>query len=173
MTGGSSTKREKVHNFLWISTQYLHQDVKGSWAEAIRACQEIVEVNTVCVVLFHDWQLKPGLLPNIILRNVHIHVGTWAQGKISTSTVSTVLGPASQIIRNSKKNVWMYAKNQFLFVTAVIACAHNTYFDPAPKETTSWCPSKEDVCVKTVSSVTVLAESELYAHILSYMFLHD
>lgn len=62
-----------------VYSHYLHQDVEGAGAGAIGAGEEIVEVDTVSVILLHDRQLKPGLLPNIILRDVHIHIGTWMQ----------------------------------------------------------------------------------------------
>lgn len=65
--------------FYCVSSRYLHQDVEGAGAGAVRAGEEIVEVDTVSVILLHDWQLKPGLLPSIILWDVHIHVGTWTQ----------------------------------------------------------------------------------------------
>lgn len=58
---------------------YLHQNVEGPGAGAIGAGEEIVEVNAVSVVLLHDWQLKPGFLPQRVLRDVHIHVGAWMQ----------------------------------------------------------------------------------------------
>lgn len=58
-------------------SHYLHQHVEGAGARAIGAGEQIVEVDTVSVVLLHDGQLKPGLLPDIILRDVNIHVGTW------------------------------------------------------------------------------------------------
>lgn len=60
-------------------TVYLHQDIEGSRAGAIRAGEEIVEVNAVSVILLHDWQLKPALLPHSVLRDVHVHVGAWMQ----------------------------------------------------------------------------------------------
>lgn len=62
-----------------VSLLYLHQDVEGARTGVVRTGEEIVEVDAVSVILLHDWQLKPGLLPHIILRNVHIHVGTWTQ----------------------------------------------------------------------------------------------
>lgn len=58
---------------------YLHQDIEGARAGAIGAGEEIVEVNAVGVILLHDWQLKPGLLPHRVLRHIHIHVGAWMQ----------------------------------------------------------------------------------------------
>lgn len=58
---------------------YLHQDIEGARAGAIRAGEEIVEVDAVGVVLLHDRQLKPGLLPHGVLRHIHIHVGAWMQ----------------------------------------------------------------------------------------------
>lgn len=58
---------------------YLHQDVEGARAGAVWAGEEIVEVNAVSVILLHYWQLKPGFLPDVVLRHVHVHVGTWVQ----------------------------------------------------------------------------------------------
>lgn len=73
-------KDKLLHSvFLCLFNNYLHQDVEGAGAGAVRAGEEIVEVDAVSVVLLHDRQLKPGLLPNIILRDVYVHVGTWTQ----------------------------------------------------------------------------------------------
>lgn len=58
---------------------YLHQDIEGARAGAIRAGEEIVEVDAVSVVLPHAWQLKSGLLPHSVFRDIHIHVGAWMQ----------------------------------------------------------------------------------------------
>lgn len=67
---------------------YLHQDVEGTGAGAVRAGEEIVEVDTVGVVLLHDRQLEPGLLADVILRDVHIHVGTYKQARQVRKTSS-------------------------------------------------------------------------------------
>lgn len=58
---------------------YLHHDIEGARAGAIRAVEKIVEVNAVSVVLSNAWQLKPGLLPHSVSRDIHIHIGTWMQ----------------------------------------------------------------------------------------------
>lgn len=69
---------------------YLHQDVESARAGAVGAGEEIVEVDTVGVVLFHDRQLKPGLLAGIILGDVHIHIGTWTRGQRGKNICSDV-----------------------------------------------------------------------------------
>lgn len=65
--------------FQCINPQYLHQDIEGAGAGAVLAGEKIIEVDAMSIVLLHHWQLKPGLFPSIVLRNVHIHVGTWTR----------------------------------------------------------------------------------------------
>jgi len=67
------------HKLKRVYSRYLHQDVEGAGAGPVRAGEEIVEVDAVRVVLLHDGQLEPGLLPNIVLRDVHEHVRAWSQ----------------------------------------------------------------------------------------------
>ena len=70
-------KCNKLHiSIVFVCSQYLHQDVEGAGAEASGAGEQIVEVNAVSVVLLHHRQLKPGLRPLVVLRDVHVHVGT-------------------------------------------------------------------------------------------------
>lgn len=60
---------------------YLHQDVEGAGAGAVGAGEEIVEVDAVGVVLLHDRQLEAGLLADVVLGDVHVHVGTYGRGR--------------------------------------------------------------------------------------------
>lgn len=60
---------------------YLHQNVEGAGAGAVSAGEEVVEVDAVSVILLHDWQLEPSLLPDVMLRDIHVHVGTWKNEK--------------------------------------------------------------------------------------------
>lgn len=75
-----SRKINHSRAYLLLCCLYLHQDVERAGAGAVRAADEIVEVDAVSVVLLHDRQLKPGLFSNIMLRDVNVHVGTWMQG---------------------------------------------------------------------------------------------